>query len=184
MAWIKTNESRWNQYIDRAFRRSPSSRRSRQNNVGWWLETTEVKPLTLTSGQKLIKSFEKPRRQRNAFNIHLNAHITRLSSTTAALKSPLLYVAAVISPISARNEGQLKTKVYSIILFVCIFLWVLNVKWESNLVSGEVLGFFFAAGLSVSYIYFEPEAPERSQKARKVGLHLKCRPMNTEGELH
>lgn len=125
MAWIKTNESRWNQNIDRAFRRSPSSRRSRQNSVGWWLETTKVKPLTLTWGQKLIKSFEKPRRQRNAFNIHLNAHITRLSSTSAALKSPLLYMAAVISPISTRNEGQLKTKVYSIILFVS-----LNAKWK------------------------------------------------------
>lgn len=104
------------------------SRRSRQNSVGWWLETTEVKPLTLTWGQKLIKSFEKPKRWQNAFNIHLNAHITTLSSTTAALKSPLLYVAAVISPISARNEGQLKTKVYNIILFGSICLWVLNAK--------------------------------------------------------
>lgn len=53
---------------------------------------------------------------------------TRPSCTIAVLMSPLFYIAAVISLISTRNEGQIKTKVNSIILFISIFLQVSSAK--------------------------------------------------------
>lgn len=70
--------------------------------------------------------------------------------------APLFYITAVISPISARSEGQPKAKVYRIILFISIFLWVPNAKWLICPGWGE-------------------------QKEQKAGLRLKFHPTNTEG---
>lgn len=119
---------------------------------------------------------------------------TRPSCTIALLMSPLFYTSAVISLISTRNEGRIKTRINSM-FYINIFLWVLRAKGRWVCLICPEWGMFRRGTSPASHTLWTETWGQRGQKVwlsfywpfptiLVFHVHFKVLPMNTEGQLH
>lgn len=131
------------------------------SNIWLWLKAR--------NGYKVLKTRQLSGNEMCVLLLLFTLTPTRPSCIIAMLMSPLFYVAAVISLISTRSEGQIKTKVNSIILFISIFLRVLSAKVSSVCLICPEWGIFSGETLSASHTLW---TKAWSQGAQKVWLSL------------